>query len=102
MKRNKKMDELVDMFIKLYAVKPKVNTLKKKEIQDFMRFVFVYTKKHPKYNQTQTDLMVYIKSFDEEIYKKIREAFSDLHNRSTYNHVSPTSKMIWISRRLAL
>ena len=34
MKRNKKMDELVDMFIKLYAVKPKVNTLKKKEIQE--------------------------------------------------------------------
>lgn len=101
MKRNKKMDELVDMFIKLYAVKPKVNTLKKKEIQDFMRFVFVSTQKHPKYNQTQTDLMVYIKSFDEEIYKKIREAFSDLHNRSTCNQGIPTSKKIGISRRRA-
>ena len=62
MKSNKNMDELIDMFIKLYAVKPKVNTLKKREIQDFMRFVFASTQKHPKYNQTQTDLMVYIKS----------------------------------------
>ena len=101
MKPNKNMDELVDMFIKLYAVKPKVNTLKKKEILDFMRFVFTYTHKHPKYNQTQTDLMVYIKSFDDEIYKKIREAFSDLHNRSTYNQGIPTSKKIGISRRRA-
>ena len=101
MKPNKDMDELVDMFIKLYAVKPKVNTLKNKEIKDFMRFIFVSTQNHPKYNQTQTDLMVYIKSFDDEIYKKIREAFSNLHNRSTYNQGIPTSKKIGISRRRA-
>ena len=99
MKPNKDMDELVDMFIKLYAVKPKVNTLKNKEIKDFMRFIFVSTQNHPKYNQTQTDLMVYIKSFDDEIYKKIREAFSNLHNRSTYNQGIPTSKKIGIGRR---
>ena len=101
MKQNDEMDVLVDRFIRSYTVKPKRNTIKKKEIQDFLRFIFSVTENHPKYNQIQTDLMMYIKSFDDEIYKKIREAFSDLHNRSTYNQGIPTSKKIGISRRRA-
>ena len=101
MKQNDEMDVLVNQFIRLYTVKPKVKTIKKKEIQDFQRFIFASTQNHPKYNQIQTDLMMYVKSFDDEIYKKIREAFSDLHNRSTYNQGIPTSKKIGLSRRRA-
>ena len=71
MKQNDDMDVLVNHFIRLYTVKPKVKTIKKKEIQDFQRFIFASTQNHPKYNQIQTDLMMYVKSFDEEIYKKI-------------------------------
>ena len=101
MKKNPDMDELVTQFIRLYTVKPKRKTLKKKEIQDFLRFIFASTENHPKYNQRQTDLMMYIKAFDDSIYKQIREAFSDIHNRSTYNQGIPTSKKIGISRRRA-
>ena len=43
MKPNKDMDELVDMFIKSYAVKPKVNTLKNKGMSlanNYLRFIY--------------------------------------------------------------
>ena len=83
MKKIREFDTLIANIIKLYTKKPKRRTLKKKEIQDFLSFVYTFTNKDTKYKQIQTNLMAYIKFFDDEIYTKIREAFSDIHNRGT-------------------
>ena len=85
MKTNTEFDSLIVEMIKLYTKKPKRKTLKKKEIEDFLVFVYGFTNKDTKYKQIQTNLMTYIKFFDDEIYTKIREAFSDIHNRGKRN-----------------
>ena len=54
-------------------------------MEDFLVFVYGFTKKDTKYKQIQTNLMKYIKFFEDEIYTKIREAFSDIHNRGKRN-----------------
>ena len=101
MKRNSDFDLAIDEFIKLYAVRPKRRTLKKKEIEDFLRFVYAATVNDTKYKQMQKHLIEYIRQFDEEIYTKIRETFFNIHNRSTNNQGIRSSKKIGIGRRRA-
>ena len=93
------MEDLVDLLIEMYTISPKRKQLQKREMEDFMRFFAAFTESDDKYMHIKTTGLIYIDQNKNQIYKKIREAVPNVHNRSKDYQSIARSKANGIGRR---
>ena len=93
------MDELIDVLIEMYTLKPRIKRLQRKEMEEFCRFFYAFTESDDKYMHVKAAGLVYIRQNEKQIYQKISEAVPNIHNRSKDYQSIARSKADGIGRR---
>tara|TARA_B100001113_G_scaffold101813_1_gene82364 strand:- start:53 stop:349 length:297 start_codon:yes stop_codon:yes gene_type:complete len=92
------MNDFIDELITVYKDRPKRRQIMKKEIEDFMCFFYAITE-DDKYKHMRVIGLAFIEKNKHQIFKKIREAVPNIHNRSKSYQSILSSEEIGFGRR---